>query len=231
MKKESNLSVIDFHCHILPSADHGSDGIDTSLAQLKLMEKAGIDIAVSSTHFYPQKETVEEFLKKRDRAAEELSKAKNSSIRVALGAEVYAVAGMEALEGLEKLTVKGTNTLLLEMPSGFWNTNIIDTVFSLDEKFNLVLAHIDRYPSGELSKLLDMGLSAQVNAHNSLRGFNKHRLAEWISEGNVVAIGSDLHGTDAKVTKAFSKMQKYLKGDIKEIFAESARLIEGAELI
>ena len=32
--------MIDFHAHILPGADHGSDGLETSLRQLALAEES-----------------------------------------------------------------------------------------------------------------------------------------------------------------------------------------------
>lgn len=231
MKRNTDVRIIDFHSHILPGADHGSDSIDTSLAQLRLMADAGTDIAVATAHFYPQKDTVEAFLERRERAAALLAGAKNGDIKVALGAEVYAVAGLEKLEGLERLTVKGTNTLLLEMPMTFWNTNVIDTVLELDNRFDLILAHIDRYPSNGVSTLLDMGVRAQVNAANSMRKPNKQRLADWLAEGAVWAIGSDMHEADKKAAKAFEKIQKKLKYDIDEIFRRTEKLIEGAELI
>ena len=204
MKKKPNVKVIDFHSHILPGADHGSDGTETSLAQLSLLRKAGVDIVVATSHFYPQNDTVEAFLKKREKAAEELARHKSDKIKIALGAEVYCVAGLENSEGLEKLTIKGTNTLLLEMPMAFWNTNIINTALALNERFDLVLAHIDRYPSSDLAKLLDMGVMAQVNAANILKGHNRKRLEEWLEEGLVVALGSDIHGEDKKAFKSFA---------------------------
>ncbi|MEE3459824.1 MAG: CpsB/CapC family capsule biosynthesis tyrosine phosphatase, partial [Candidatus Faecousia sp.] len=42
--------MIDFHAHILPGADHGSDGLETSLRQLALAEEAGVDTIVATPH-------------------------------------------------------------------------------------------------------------------------------------------------------------------------------------
>ena len=229
--KKSNIKTIDFHSHILPGADHGSDGVETSLAQLELMVKAGVDIVVSTTHFYPHRDTVEAFLSRRAKAAELLANAKSDDIRVALGAEVYAVAGLEKLDGLEKLTIKGTNTMLLEMPTGYWNSNVIDTALALDSRFDVILAHIDRYSSSEVNKLLEMGLRAQVNAGNILKNPNKKRVKDWLDEGAVWALGSDIHNVDEKAVKSFQKAQKLMKHDIEEIFSRTEKLISGAELM
>ncbi len=231
MKKDCDVRTIDFHSHILPCADHGSNSIDTSVAQLALMKKAGIDIAVATSHFYPQGDTVEAFLERREKAAQQLSSVKSNDVKIALGAEVYCVAGLEKLEGLEKLTIKGTNTLLLEMPTTFWNTNIIQTALELDNRFDLILAHIDRYPSSGLEKLLDIGVRAQVNAGNIMRKPNKQRLGKWLADGSVWALGSDIHNADKKAAKNFKKAQKFLKYDIEEIFMRTEELIKGAELI
>lgn len=231
MKKEKNYRIIDFHSHILPGVDHGSKSLDTSLSQLKLMEKMGIDVAVATSHFYPHREEIDVFLEKRERAAELLGTAKNSAVQIALGAEVYCVAGLEEKQGLEKLTIKGTNTLLLEMPMAFWNNNIIDTVLALDERFDLVLAHIDRYPSNNLEKLLYLGIKTQINANNILRGHNKARLSEWLGEGHISAVGSDLHEVDKGAVKSLIKLEKKLKDDAEEIFRKTEKLIKGAKLI
>lgn len=230
MKKKSDISVIDFHSHILPSADHGSDGIETSLLQLKLMEKYGTDIAVATPHFYPHKDTVEDFLQRRQKAAELLAESKNSRVKIAIGAEVYAVAGIEELDGLEKLTIKGTNTLLLEMPFSYWNTNIVDTVMKLDSRFDLVLAHIDRYPTKAINNFIDMGIKAQINAGNSIKFKNRERLHKWLCEDAVWAIGSDFHMAKAKDYRVFKKAQKLLKHDIEKVFSHSMELINSAEL-
>lgn len=231
MIKKIDAKIIDFHSHILPCADHGSDGIETSLKQLEFMAKIGVDIAVATPHFYPQKETVEQFLEKRERAVKLLSEAKSDDVKVAVGAEVYAVAGLEKLDGLEKLTIKGTNTLLLEMPMSYWNTNIIDTVLELDNRFDIILAHIDRYPTSNVSKLVDLGIAAQINTSHITKHHNFKRLKEWLGEDAVWALGSDIHGKDSKACKSFKKCCKKLKYDIEDIFRHTEQLIKGAELI
>ena len=38
--------LVDFHSHILPRADHGSDSIETSLCQLESAAKAGVDTTI-----------------------------------------------------------------------------------------------------------------------------------------------------------------------------------------
>ena len=103
--------MLDFHAHVLPGADHGSDGLQTSLRQLALAEQAGIDVLVATPHFYPQRDDFDHFLKKREAARAELADNYGGSIRLLLGAEVHVCVGLDHLEGLEELKAKIAETL------------------------------------------------------------------------------------------------------------------------
>ena len=61
---------IDFHAHILPGCDHGSDGWKTSRRQLKLAREAGVEVICATSHFYGHHVSVESFLEKRERCYE-----------------------------------------------------------------------------------------------------------------------------------------------------------------
>ena len=60
------IRITDFHSHVLPGADHGSDSVETSERQLELLNGAGIDRVVATPHFYPSDVTVGEFLDLRE---------------------------------------------------------------------------------------------------------------------------------------------------------------------
>ena len=51
--------TFDYHSHILPGCDHGSDGIKTSLKQIEMAKSVGIKTICATPHFYPHKESVE----------------------------------------------------------------------------------------------------------------------------------------------------------------------------
>lgn len=44
---------VDFHSHILPKADHGSESVEMSLMQLYCAEKAGVDTIVATPPLLP----------------------------------------------------------------------------------------------------------------------------------------------------------------------------------
>lgn len=187
---------IDFHAHILPKCDHGSDSLQTSLKQLKLAENAGIDVICATPHFYPQKENLRPFLERRAHGYECIEPYINGTVqRVLLGAEVLICDNLEKMDGLECLCLEGTNLLLLEMPFSPWTSRNFHTVQAILERetVQIVLAHIERYDKNNVSALLQMGAKAQVNASSicSLRA--SHNLNSFISKGQVFAVGSDIH--------------------------------------
>ena len=91
-------SVVDFHSHILPGVDHGSDSLATTLYQLKSAKKHGISKIVSTSHFYPTAHSVEGFLKKRNAAYTVLKEQGGEFPEIRLGAEVLLCNGIDRLE-------------------------------------------------------------------------------------------------------------------------------------
>ena len=138
-----NLSL-DFHAHILPGCDHGSDCLDTSLKQLEMAVSAGVKTICATPHFYPHKKSLESFLKRRDESAKALiERLPENAPQILLGAEVLICDGLEHLEGLPRLCREGTNELLLEMPFYDWPESIWDTLYMLCDRsdIQIVLAH------------------------------------------------------------------------------------------
>ena len=66
--------MIDFHAHILPKADHGSDSIETSLFQINSAKAAGIDTIVATPHFYINNDDIDSFSARRETAFQSLLK-------------------------------------------------------------------------------------------------------------------------------------------------------------
>ena len=98
------MTEIDFHAHILPGCDHGSDRWKTSRRQLELAAEAGVEMICATSHFYGHHISVDSFLEKRQRCFEELTAhAPENGPRVLLGAEVLAFEGIERLPDLKKL--------------------------------------------------------------------------------------------------------------------------------
>lgn len=219
--------MIDFHAHVLPGADHGSDGLETSLAQLGLAEAAGIDTLIVTPHFYPQMEELEVFLKRRKNCWEQLCEAYQGKIKLLLGAEVHMCQGLDHLDGLNELCVQGTNILLLELGFRAWSKEVSETVFRIaeDERYIPVLAHVDRYDPNRIDEFLLCGIRAQLNADAFCRLFGKKKLISWIDNRSIVALGSDIHGTEIGY-KYYLKAKDFLKDRFDTVMLRTEELLQ-----
>lgn len=219
--------MIDFHAHVLPAADHGSDSLETSLRQLRLAEEAGIETLIATPHFYPQTEELETFLERRQRCWERLNEAYHGSVKLRLGAEVHMCPGLDHLDGLEHLCIDGTDVLLLELGFRAWSKEVTETIFRIQEetRFVPVLAHIDRYNTEKINELLSAGILAQLNADAFCRLFGRRGICDWIDLGAVVALGSDIHGTQIGY-RQFLKAKAFLKDRFDIIMSRTETLLQ-----
>ena len=115
--------IVDFHSHILPGIDDGSQSLEESIAMLRMEAEQGIRYVVATPHFYPRYETPESFLEKRSQAESLLRSAlkqEKNLPQVAMGAEVYYFRGISESEFLPRLTIQGGQCILLEMPPAPW---------------------------------------------------------------------------------------------------------------
>ena len=187
---------LDYHSHILPGCDHGSDGLETSLRQVAMAAAAGIRTICATPHFYPHKESVESFLRRRSETAELLKSHLNSGApNIELGAEVLICSGMEQLDGLSRLCRGETNELLLEMPFYQWPQSVWDSLWALCERqdIQVVMAHADRYPPENIEQLIREGVPLQLNVECLMKPLHRRRYLTWIENGAVSYLGSDLH--------------------------------------
>ncbi len=214
------MRVIDFHSHILPAIDDGSESVEMSLEMLRRMKAYGADLVVSTSHFYGRRSTADEFLERRHRAAEKIVRALSEtefgsltpailseSMRclpdlpeVRLGAEVAFRFGIEEDPNLERLCIEGTNTLLLELPFGDWTEYEADAVASIavDRGLDVVLAHFERFPSFRKNspiaeRLMGLPVTLQVNAEDLLPFMTRGKVLDLFRRRNTPILGSDAH--------------------------------------
>lgn len=218
---------IDLHAHFLPKADHGSDGMTTSLAQVSLAREAGVDVLAATPHFYPAQDTIESFLRRREACFAALrGQLPEHAPKILLGAEVQLCRGLENLEQLHALCYEGTNVLLLELPPMFSRKQYVHTLECLlyERGLTVVLAHVDRYDADLIDGLLAEGFLAQLNVCAFCHFWSKRTALRRVKEGSVWALGSDLHGTQTGYTE-FLRAKKVLGSAYGEIMQSSRELL------
>ena len=220
--------IIDFHAHVQPGADHGCSGSDMARRQLALARDAGVQAIAAVSHYYPMRDHIDDYLRRRERAQSKLqaiAEADPSLPRVFCGSEVTLCPGLDKLDKLGELCISGTNVLLTEMPSGKWNTRLIDTLERIryEQGLDIVLAHAERYESAEVEQLLRDGYPCQLNYEAFARMFGTGRLLRWAESGWVTALGSDIHRDDNGY-KHLRRAQKALGEQLsRQISASSAQ--------
>ncbi len=204
------MDIIDFHAHILPCADHGSDSLETSLWQLQSAQNFGVSRIIATPHFYPHRHTMETFLERRHNAYMTLKEHIPAGMEVKLGAEAFICPNFENLPGIENLFIEGTRTLLLELPFTEFHEYFCDTVRALrKDGIEVIMAHADRYSRDSVEKMIDAGAKIQLNAPSLLGIFKRKDVYSWIDRNLVVALGSDVHMRDQKAYRNFqSAIQK-----------------------
>jgi len=222
---------IDFHAHILPGADHGSDGLSTSEIQLGMAKKARISHIVATPHYYPDRHAAPDFLAKRNRAFEELASFSDKSIEIIRGAEVRLCERLQNLPELDLLCVGESRAILIEMPYEKWTDSCIDTLIRIkaERSLDIILAHVDRYAARAAEELFSLGLRGQINASALGNPFKLRQIFGWIDSGAAIALGSDIHGTGraykdySRAMRILGERGRILQQSMRKIIYESAR--------
>lgn len=190
--------MIDLHTHLLPAMDDGSSNVEESIALLDMLRAQGIEAIAATPHFYPEENSPEEFLFRREQSFARMSRALKGDFPVALGAEVHYFSGIGQSDEIKRLCISSTDLLLLEMPFQPWSHSMVRDVEELGERQNIqvVLAHIERYmrwQNGLWPQLLKSGVLMQCNASFFLNWRTKRKACAMLKKGQIHFIGSDCH--------------------------------------
>ena len=192
--------MTDFHAHLLPGMDDGSDGIETSLAMLEAWREQGIGRVCATPHFYAERTTPERFLRRRAAAGEALLAAMGGDAgpKLLFGAEVRFFDGIGAAEALPSLCLEGSDLMLLEMPFTRWTDRMLSEVAELRRRDILpVAAHLERYmafnSAATIRRFLDMDVLIQCNAEFFLSRRTAGKALRMLREERIHFLGSDAH--------------------------------------
>lgn len=199
------MILTDYHCHILPEIDDGSDSVEMSLSMLETMKNQGVKRIVATPHFYAHREkSVESYIEKRRESYEKLFSAEPAIKDIRLGAEVAVEHGISELDGLDRLAFQGTDIIMLELPYSSYSKWISEEVYNVSCRYGLkvVLAHIHRYinfyTKSQMSEILGMNVIFQVN-NEAFSSFGERRFVKrLIKDGYPVVFGSDSHNMTSR---------------------------------
>ena len=195
--------IADFHSHILPGMDDGSESPEESIAMLRMESEQGIDHVIATPHFYPRHETPEGFLRKRDQAEAMLMAAVQSAgnlPQISVGAEVRFFRGISEAEALPQLTIRGKHCILIEMPPPPWPESYYQELDAIWRRRGItpVIAHIDRYirPFRTYKipeRLQQLPVMVQANSGFFLEHRTRRMALKMLHRNQIQLLGSDCH--------------------------------------
>lgn len=196
--------LTEYHCHILPGIDDGSDSVETSLQMVEMMKAQGVERICATPHFYAHREkSIDDYLQKRQAAFGQIQ-GQTAVTDIHLGAEVAIEHGISELPGIEKLAITGTRIILLELPYRAYEKWMSEEIYNIaaEYKLKVMLAHVHRYlpyySKDEIETILSSKSILQIN-NEAFTSWKEKRLAKKVmAEHTHFAFGSDAHNTSSR---------------------------------
>jgi protein-tyrosine phosphatase len=202
-KKPQNLfrDMVDFHNHILPGIDDGSQSIAQSLMMLDLYQDLEIKAVIASPHIY--KELYPNTPESISKSFETLNpKAIQKNVQIKGYAAEYLVDDffLEHLQNNTSLLCCFDQHVLIEIPF-FGTLKLLEqAVFTMQNRgYTAVLAHPERYANlknESLNNLRIRGVKLQLNALSLMGHYGpevKKKASEWLTRGLYDFVGTDAH--------------------------------------
>lgn len=228
--------MVDFHTHILPGIDDGSQEYSESQRLLIEAKEAGFNKIVSTSHYAVGCFEVPEY--KRKKLIEELKQEKDS-LEIILGSEIFLTYNiLDLLKEYKASTINGTNYILFELPLRHNFPNLKDFLNKLkNNDYKLILAHPERYKIVQknfdiLYELQELGVIFQSNYGSILGiygGAAKRTVKKMFKENLVSLLGTDIHRERSiylKIPKAIKSIKKLVsEEEFKKISEDNAEII------
>lgn len=207
--------LYDMHSHILPGVDDGAKSVEESLSLINRLTKYGVTDICLTPHFYTHKESLSDFLKRRNEAFDLLKSKVGDKVNLHLGAEVFVTKYLFSNEeNLKSVCYDSTDYMLTEFSySSTFSGETMNYISKLMNNHGIkpILAHVERYPYlmkhlVVLEELIYMGVMIQSNACSFTEFPLKIRLTKMLKNGYIQLIGSDAHSLTRNSPDAFSAL-------------------------
>jgi protein-tyrosine phosphatase len=202
-------NLVEMHSHITPAVDDGAKDIETSLKMIAKLQAQGAKKIVLTPHYYSDTISLDDFLRRRDKAINALLSAlPPGSPTLIPAAEVYITKYLFNYDSLDELRIANSDYVLIEHPfSASFNEDDYNRLMNLycDYGVKPVLAHIERYRAlmegkHTLDQYIEIGCLTQVNVNSfddAPRSIRK-KLFKLLDEGKIHLLGSDCHNLDTR---------------------------------
>ena len=198
--------MIDFHNHVLPGIDDGSQNFEMSISMLKEAYSQGIREVVNTVHLqHPKMNGMMANLSDMQDLAYNLTdalKQVDMDIKIHLSAEVYFLPNLKEVKEIEYSTIGNEKYMLIEFQTHQFPKNYKNVLFELYmDGTTPIIAHPERYKAiqSDLSILMDLinsGCLIQVDAGSLLGHFSDRcytTACEIIKRKMCHVLGSDSH--------------------------------------
>ncbi len=201
--------MIDFHTHILPLMDDGSQSTAESVQMLHSLADANVCCVALTPHFYATVDSPASFFARRTESCSLLREALRTAgipkfPRLVLGAEVEYFEGIAILDELRAFQLGTSRCLLLEMPPGPWTSRMVDDILVLNNRHDcqVILAHVERYLFDQTEETIQIlrgsGVMMQSNTAFFLNRWTAAKAIRMLNHGLIHILGSDCHNTSVR---------------------------------
>lgn len=213
------MTYYDMHSHILPGVDDGSENIEQSLGLINAHLNQGVNNICLTPHFYTNRESIEDFTIKREKAFNKLKQALPNDVNVCLGAEVYVTSFLFNNSDISMLCYGNSKYILTEFAyQSHFTGKSMDMLLKIRDNYGLipVIPHVERFDSlfddeGLLEEFTDMGIIIQTNT-SSFDGFRrKKRILKLINNGLIHILGTDAHSFNRGNPKTYVEACKLIE--------------------
>ena len=232
------LLKYDLHTHILPATDDGAKDLDEALSLIDMLCKRGVENICFTPHFYTHKESIEDFLARREEGYNIIKTSLQNRVNVKLGTEVYVTKYLFSEQrDLRSLCIESTDYMLTEFSynSEFSSETMRMISRIMDFAIIPILPHVERYPyllknTRKLQELIDMGVVIQSNYVSYTERSVRRKLVKLLQNGYIHILSSDVHnpdrnspelseqGLDFIMNKCSSDVIDYLEDNMEKVF-------------
>ena len=173
--------MIDIHTHILHGIDDGSESLEISLNQLKIMKDAGVDKVVFTPHYIRNSyHNTKDIIEKKFAEIVEAVREQNIDIKLYHAAEVYLEKDIMQDIQRENFTINNTKYVLVETSLTEFPPDLYEILYQLVVKgYKPILAHPERYSNVAnnfrlAEDLMNRNIYLQINGGSILGNYGKH---------------------------------------------------------